>query len=111
LKNPCETCLIKAICMTPCDSLNKYCCEVLNSISIKTNSTLWYEIWMKEYEIRPAVLSLAIKIFRNSITLKTSMISLKEKKMTEFTEKEIRKIQREFSKKEQIESSCRIMGG
>ena len=49
-ENPCKNCVVKAICMIPCDELNDFAREV------STNTK--YDEWLKKYECRPRVLDL-----------------------------------------------------
>lgn len=50
IENPCENCIVKVMCITPCDELNEFAREVLTS----TN----YDEWLKKYECRSRVLGL-----------------------------------------------------
>jgi len=54
MKNPCEECLVKAVCIIPCENLNKFS----GSLSLGRGHVDYYSDWLKNYECRPAVLEL-----------------------------------------------------
>lgn len=58
-ENPCENCIVKSICITPCDELNNFAGKVFTNS--KLLSPEWYNFWFKEYECRPGVIELDIK--------------------------------------------------
>lgn len=51
MKNPCENCLIRSVCIIPCVELNKFA----HKVSVDEDTFLW----LNEFELRPRIICLS----------------------------------------------------
>ena len=63
MENPCEKCLVKAICMHPCENLNNFA----NSVGLRDSIECNYNNWIEFYECRPRVLHLYSKLSNGGV--------------------------------------------